>query len=253
MSDMQMIDRSLSFSKYERYQLKETASGHFIKAYSKWERKERMLRNSGTVEKMSEKGLRQDAPSFVPSESMAAVPSASGSNAGQMTYAMSAASSMAFPWTGFGYPAMNPMNSMMPMYMPKPFMGWQQTQSGKFQGRIKSYSSEKGFGFIQCAQTYAQFGRDVFLHKAQIGNTGVGTLVNFSCEVNQQGMPQAKEVVPLGGGKELTTPGGKKGKGKGDENANRNGGKQPRKGKAASPKMNAASPTGRASRSKKNT
>jgi len=32
-------------------------------------------------------------------------------------------------------------------------------------GRIKSYSSMNGFGFIESQETFQRFGRDVFLHK----------------------------------------------------------------------------------------
>merc|ERR1711974_404344 len=84
-------------------------------------------------------------------------------------------------------------------------------------GRIKSFNSEKGFGFIECAATFAQFGRDVFLHKAQVGDMRVGTMVTFTYEVNKQGMPQAKEVRE---GFMMGLPGGKfggKGKGKGEK------------------------------------
>merc|ERR1719277_2255077 len=93
-------------------------------------------------------------------------------------------------------------------------------QPGALQGRIKSFNSEKGFGFIECAQTYQKYNRDVFLHKAQIGDMTVGAMVSFTCEVNRQGMPQAKDVAPLWGGRAPgpTTGGrGPKGRGKGDK------------------------------------
>merc|ERR1719394_124137 len=70
---------------------------------------------------------------------------------------------------------------------------------GRFQGRIKSFNSKQGFGFIECADAHAQFGRDVFLHKAQIGDLKVGTEVIFSVEANKQGMPQARDLQTLDG------------------------------------------------------
>merc|ERR1719436_1349853 len=71
----------------------------------------------------------------------------------------------------------------------------QQTRGGLVNhGRIKSFNAEKGFGFIECPATLAQYGRDVFLHKALIGEMHVGSMVTFTYEVNKQGMPQAKEV-----------------------------------------------------------
>merc|ERR1719450_1403229 len=99
---------------------------------------------------------------------------------------------MGYPWAGFGFPAAAMMPSMF-----NNFMGWH--GAGIFQGRIKSFNSDKGFGFIECAQTYQQYSRDVFLHKAQIGDMAVGTVVAFSVEVNKQGMPQVKDVAPFGG------------------------------------------------------
>merc|ERR1719277_2490536 len=94
-------------------------------------------------------------------------------------------------------------------------------QPGALQGRIKSFNSEKGFGFIECAQTYQKYNRDVFLHKAQIGDMAVGTVVSFTCEVNRQGMPQAKDVhrsdMQGGDGAKGKGKGKDKGKGKGKD------------------------------------
>jgi len=70
---------------------------------------------------------------------------------------------------------------------------------GRFQGRIKSFNSKQGFGFIECPEAHARFGRDVFLHKAQIGDLKVGAEVFFSVEANKQGMPQARDLVTLDG------------------------------------------------------
>merc|ERR1719162_703968 len=96
-------------------------------------------------------------------------------------------------------------------------VGWQQAAAamqGRHQGLIKSFNAEKGFGFIECAETYAQYQRDVFLHKTQIGEMSVGQYVTFTCEVNKQEMPQAKDVQPIGGAPGQPAHEGK-GKGKG--------------------------------------
>mmetsp|Transcript_8119 Transcript_8119/g.22627 ORF Transcript_8119/g.22627 Transcript_8119/m.22627 type:complete len:341 (+) Transcript_8119:74-1096(+) len=120
----------------------------------------------------------------------------------------------AFP--PFGYPPM--MHPWMNPY----FHGWPGADagfSGRYQGRIKSFNSEKGFGFIECYETYALHQRDVFLHKAQVGEMTVGQPVTFTCELNKQSMPQAKDVQSMGGlpmGGYATGGKGKdKGKGKG--------------------------------------
>merc|ERR1712232_871644 len=82
----------------------------------------------------------------------------------------------------------------MQWQMMSPMMSWAAAGFG-LPGKIKSYNADKGFGFIECPYTFAQYNRDVFLHKAQIGSLKVGQTVTFKCEVNKQGMPQAKDVV----------------------------------------------------------
>jgi len=72
--------------------------------------------------------------------------------------------------------------------------------SGRLLGRIKSYNSEKGFGFIECPVTKKQFDRDVFVHKAQISNFKVGDEVTFTVELSKQNWPQAKDLQYAGAG-----------------------------------------------------
>lgn len=117
------------------------------------------------------------------------------------------------PWAmmgmgmGMGY---NPMSMYGQMPMMTPGMGGAASTAGKYRGRIKSFNADKGFGFIDSQDAKAQYGRDVFLHKAAIGDLKTGDDVMFSVELNKQNMPQAREVtLAVGGG------GGGKGKGKG--------------------------------------
>jgi cold shock CspA family protein len=73
--------------------------------------------------------------------------------------------------------------------------------TGRFQGRIKSFNVQKGFGFIECPEAHQIYGRDVFLHKAQIGDFEIGRLVTFAVEMNKNNMPQARDLIeadPLG-------------------------------------------------------
>lgn len=69
----------------------------------------------------------------------------------------------------------------------------------RFRGRIKSFNAKQGFGFIENSEAFAIFGRDVFLHKAQIGNLKVGTEVTYTVEMNKFGMPQARDLATLDG------------------------------------------------------
>jgi len=84
-------------------------------------------------------------------------------------------------------------NYMWPMMMP-----WNPlTSSVPWRGRVKSINAEKGFGFIENQYIHTQYHRDVFLRKDQLGDLQVGEWVQFSFELNQQQMPQAREVVSM--------------------------------------------------------
>ena len=37
-----------------------------------------------------------------------------------------------------------------------------------YHGRVKIYLPKKGFGFLQCADAFRRYNRDVFLHKSQM-------------------------------------------------------------------------------------
>jgi len=63
-----------------------------------------------------------------------------------------------------------------------------------YTGTVKSYNSEKGFGFIVCNETYSQFGSDVFLHKDQVKGINVGDTVKFTLRLSLKGQPQAKDL-----------------------------------------------------------
>mmetsp|Transcript_46447 Transcript_46447/g.108148 ORF Transcript_46447/g.108148 Transcript_46447/m.108148 type:complete len:508 (-) Transcript_46447:115-1638(-) len=84
-------------------------------------------------------------------------------------------------------------------------------QAGPYFGKVKSYNSKKGYGFIDCPAARAVYGRDVFIHKAQMGEllgrfVGPGTRldpkclhmhVRFSVGSNREGMPQARDVIRI--------------------------------------------------------
>ncbi|CAJ1357259.1 unnamed protein product [Effrenium voratum] len=74
-----------------------------------------------------------------------------------------------------------------------------ETRWAQYTGRIRSFSTQKGFGFIDCAETMHLFGRDVFVHKNQLQESGawVGMEVYFDVELNKSGHPQARNVMPV--------------------------------------------------------
>merc|ERR1719456_938692 len=82
------------------------------------------------------------------------------------------------------------MGGMGGMGMPGPGAA-----TGRFQGRIKSFNVQKGFGFIECPEAHQIYGRDVFLHKAQIGQFQIGSNVSFAVEMNKTNMPQARDLL----------------------------------------------------------
>merc|ERR1719329_753078 len=107
---------------------------------------------------------------------------------------------------------------------------------GRLSGRVKSFNAKQGFGFIECPQIHAMFGRDVFLHKAQVGDLKVGTDVTFGVEPNKQGMPQARDILTLDGKAPGPAPDGmmqQQGPGKqggGNKGGGGKGGQRQRKG-----------------------
>mmetsp|Transcript_35292 Transcript_35292/g.75191 ORF Transcript_35292/g.75191 Transcript_35292/m.75191 type:complete len:634 (-) Transcript_35292:312-2213(-) len=70
----------------------------------------------------------------------------------------------------------------------------------RYTGRVKSFSEQKGFGFIDCSETLAKFGRDVFVHKNQIWEAPLvylGSEVTFEVDLNENGQPQARKLQPV--------------------------------------------------------
>lgn len=125
-------------------------------------------------------------------------------------------------YPGYGFNPYDPTGAYAAYGMAPPPPPPPQAPAGNlpYSGKIKSFNKEKGFGFIECAAAHQQYGRDVFVHKATVGeNVIVGTDVKFAVELNKQGMPQARDVWPYQG-KGVKASGGKgegksKGKGKG--------------------------------------
>lgn len=86
----------------------------------------------------------------------------------------------------------------------------------RYIGVVNSFKETAGFGFISCPQAFQVYGRDVFLHRSQIGYevdaqkkmrqgftsviVNVGDKVSFQVEVNR-GLPKAKnaEIVDSSG------------------------------------------------------
>lgn len=76
-------------------------------------------------------------------------------------------------------------------------LAWLGGSEPLFAGAIKSYNPASGFGFIDCAATFAKFHRDVFLHHSQIGDCELGQQISFEVALNDRGQPQARDVRPV--------------------------------------------------------
>mmetsp|Transcript_24647 Transcript_24647/g.70127 ORF Transcript_24647/g.70127 Transcript_24647/m.70127 type:complete len:428 (-) Transcript_24647:56-1339(-) len=78
----------------------------------------------------------------------------------------------------------------------------------RHEGTIKSFNPEKGWGHIECPETFEQYGKDVFLLKSQLqGDVSVvakGQIVSFCLTDNGRG-PEATEIQVLGDGPAATS------------------------------------------------
>lgn len=65
---------------------------------------------------------------------------------------------------------------------------------GTFEGTIKSFSHNTGYGFIASDDIKASWDCDAFLHKHQVGHFQPGAVVRFTAYLNENGKPQAKDL-----------------------------------------------------------
>merc|ERR1719379_3058688 len=75
----------------------------------------------------------------------------------------------------------------------------------RFYGTIAKWVDDEGFGFVRCPETTQIYGKDIFLHKAQIGYEAdlykqrtqkglqCGNKISFNVEI-QRGQPRASNV-----------------------------------------------------------
>lgn len=65
----------------------------------------------------------------------------------------------------------------------------------RYAGKIKSFNTTNGFGFIQCQETEELYGRDVFFNHAIEGGVEAGAAVSFELLLNSDGQPQARAAM----------------------------------------------------------
>jgi cold shock CspA family protein len=118
--------------------------------------------------------------------------------------------------TGQQHVQMLPTMPIMPMPMRKD-MNWQSSSwqggglqlgqwqtgfwqhDGLFNGFVKSFNHEQGYGFINCDETWHLYHSDVFLHQNEASGLEVGSQVSFRVHLNGRGQPQANSVSAVGG------------------------------------------------------
>eukprot|EP00444_Apocalathium_aciculiferum_P053984 CAMPEP_0183601590 /NCGR_PEP_ID=MMETSP0371-20130417/180518_1 /TAXON_ID=268820 /ORGANISM="Peridinium aciculiferum, Strain PAER-2" /LENGTH=403 /DNA_ID=CAMNT_0025813683 /DNA_START=62 /DNA_END=1270 /DNA_ORIENTATION=- len=71
--------------------------------------------------------------------------------------------------------------------------------SERYIGTIKQFDPSKGCGFIDCQDTEAIYGLDVWIQAPAIGTLKVGSIVEFSVRLNKAGNPQAEDLQDLSG------------------------------------------------------
>jgi len=75
------------------------------------------------------------------------------------------------------------------------------TASEQYRGRVKSFNSARGFGFISCPEMLRHMfnGRDIYVSRAQApdGQLFVGQEVDFKLVIDRSGQPQARDIEAL--------------------------------------------------------
>lgn len=88
--------------------------------------------------------------------------------------------------------------AQQPQTQPACYLDFRQpAENGRrFLGTIKSFNAEKGYGFITCDWASSKFGKDVFLHKNQIGNFVTGDTVSLQIifDPKKPDQPKAHDV-----------------------------------------------------------
>lgn len=74
---------------------------------------------------------------------------------------------------------------------------WAPPPNRVFMGTLKSFCAKSGYGFIACIDSYASFGRDVYVKCSKLpDDIKVGVLIAFTIVVNSRGQPRAESVSP---------------------------------------------------------
>merc|ERR1712136_488709 len=65
-------------------------------------------------------------------------------------------------------------------------------------GKLKSFSSQSGYGFVDCATTHGIYKSDVYIHRSCMHTPWrIGQPLEFAVTLNSRGQPQASDVLGL--------------------------------------------------------
>jgi len=67
-----------------------------------------------------------------------------------------------------------------------------------FTGRVKSFNAQHGYGFVECEETFTEFGHDIQVPKGVSTKLTAGEQVSFKIDMNDEGMPVVTEIWPAG-------------------------------------------------------
>jgi len=141
--------------------------------------------------------LSATAPAFIPSHALRAAAKSSGRDANVIAAAVAA--------TGEGARGVSPslssdvLSTLPPTHLKMLRGCFQDEMTGQwypyYVGFLKSFSSRAGYGFLECAQSYADWQVDVFIHKSMVRTPWqLGQPCEFSVTMNNRGQPQAMDV-----------------------------------------------------------
>jgi len=73
-----------------------------------------------------------------------------------------------------------------------------ETAGQRFVGIFSAFYPVKNFGFIQCAETFETYAKDIWVHSAQTAGHSVGDTVEFTLTMSKVGNPQAIDLTSVG-------------------------------------------------------
>merc|ERR1712127_827758 len=81
--------------------------------------------------------------------------------------------------------------------LPDGCFGAEGQQGTVFQGKVKSFNEAKGWGFVTSTEVQQMFGKDIFVHRREVGETipAAGDPINFTVEQGPSGQLEAKNVT----------------------------------------------------------